>query len=69
MMTEEQYRRFFTWRKRGWYKSADNGYGYELTDAAPEKARESYAEYRKMVDNFQEQLGDMSDEEIRLTDW
>lgn len=52
MMTEEQYNRFFYWRENPkWYRIVNNTYEAVLTDEAPEKARESYAEYKKMVDD------------------
>lgn len=52
MMTEKQYNRFFYWQRNPrWYRLVDNSYDAELTDEAPEKARESYAEYKKMVDD------------------
>jgi hypothetical protein len=37
-------------RNKSWYRTVDNAYEYELTDAAPDKARESYAKYKAGVD-------------------
>ncbi len=53
MITEELDRKIYYWKNNpAWYRPVENSYGYELTDKAPEKARESYAEYKAVIDEF-----------------
>ena len=53
MITKELADRIYVWKKNpAWYRPVNNSYEYELTDQAPEKARESYAEYKSVVDEF-----------------
>lgn len=67
MMAEEQHNRYFYWRKNPeWYRRVDNTYQAELTDKAPEKARESYAKYKKMVDDALAEMGATPYEGIRI---
>lgn len=67
MMTEEQHNRCFYWRKNPeWYRRVDNTYQAEPTDKAPEKARESYAKYKKMVDDALAEMGATPYEGIRI---
>ena len=67
MMGEEQHNRYFYWRKNPeWYRRVDNTYQAELTDKAPEKARESYAKYKKMVDDALAEMGATPYEGIRI---
>lgn len=69
MMTEEQHNRYFYWRKNPeWYRRVDNTYQAELTGKAPEKARESYAKYKKMVDDALAEMDATPYEGIRI-DW
>ena len=43
--------RVYYWcKKREWYEYADNVYAHVLTDKAPKKARESFEEYKALVD-------------------
>lgn len=50
MITKEIADRIYVWKKNpAWYRPVDNSYEYELTDQAPEKARESYAEYKEAI--------------------
>jgi|LAHS01.1.fsa_nt_gb hypothetical protein len=50
--------RLFYWRKSSkWYRVVSNTYEYELTDAAPEKARESYERYKSYIDEILAQIG------------
>lgn len=57
-MTEKQHNRYFYWKKNPeWYRNVDNTYEAELTDKAPEKARESYADYKKLVDEMLDFFG------------
>lgn len=52
MLTESQYDECFYWRKNAdWYEETDDSYEARLTDAAPQKARDSFASYKRMVDN------------------
>ena len=67
MMAEEQHNRYFYWRKNPeWYRRVDNTYQAELTDKAPEKARESYAKYKKMGDDALAEMGATPYEGIRI---
>ncbi len=46
------------WKKdKSWYRKVSNSYRYELTDSAPEEARESYALYKSGVDQALQLVG------------
>ena len=58
MTTKEIADRIYVWKKNpAWYRPVNNSYEYELTDQAPEKARESYAEYKEAIDILLEIYG------------
>lgn len=53
MLNESQYDECFCWRKNAdWYEETDDSYEARLTDAAPQKARDSFASYKRMVDKL-----------------
>ena len=57
MLFKEQIGTMYQWMHEGWYRIVDNTYMYELTDAAPPKARESYAKYKAAIDHELESIG------------
>lgn len=53
MLTESQYDECFYWRRNAdWYEKTDDSYEARLTDAAPQKARDGFASYKRMVDKL-----------------